>query len=283
MRIANVAGRAKLLVDDRLVDINEVSGGQFSADPMQLIPALDELARRKSDWPLGTGVPMAGARLGPPVPRPSKILAAAGNYREHIAEDGGARVVDEGEPNLFARLPSALAGPFDAIEIPPGRVHVDWEAELVVVIGSRAKRISENEAWSHVAGVMCGQDISDRDEQRRGSQQFTMAKSFDTYAPVGPFLVTVDELDDRDDIRLECFLNGEQVQSGSTRELIFSIPTLISWASKIATLEPGDLFFTGTPAGVGAFRDPPRWLRPGDELRTNIVGVGEIESRVTSG
>lgn len=245
---------------------------------MQVIPMLDKVRRRQTDLEMAPSTPItSAARLGPPVPRPGKILAAAGNYHEHIAEDATALSVDDStEPNLFAKLPSSLVGPNDAIAIPANREHVDWEAELVVVIGKRGHRVSEEEAWSHVAGVMCGQDISDRDEQSRGSRQFTMAKSFNTYSPIGPFLVTLDELEDRNDVELACFLNGELVQSGSTANLIFSIPTLIAWASEIATLDPGDLFFTGTPAGVGAFRDPPRWLSDGDSLRTVIPGVGEM-------
>lgn len=279
MRIANVDDRAKLVVGDRLVDIADSSNGRLPSDPLDTIQCLSEIANYPG-LATAEGEFISSATLGPPVPRPGKILATAGNYRDHVEEDG--ETVVPSEPNLFAKLPSALIGPFDTIQIQSGREHVDWEVELVVVIGQRARNISVNDAWSFVAGVTCGQDISDRDEQGRGFQQFTMAKSFDTYAPTGPYLVTVDELDDRDDISLQCSLDGEEMQASSTGSLIFSVPELISWTSHIATLEPGDLFFTGTPGGVGAFRQPPRWLRPGETLRTVIAGVGEMENRIIS-
>jgi 2-keto-4-pentenoate hydratase/2-oxohepta-3-ene-1,7-dioic acid hydratase in catechol pathway len=271
-----------LVVADGLVDINTATEGLLPSDPMDAIALLDDVRRCLSDLESAPATPISEAILAPPVPRPSKILAAAGNYREHIEEDSTARL-DDGfsEPNLFAKLPSSLIGANEPIVIPDNRKHVDWEAELVVAIGRRGHHIPENEAWSHVAGVMCGQDISDRDEQARGSKQFTMAKSFDSYSPVGPYLVTVDELNDRDDIEIGCYLNDELVQSGTTARLIFSIPALIAWASAIATLEPGDLFFTGTPAGVGAFRNPPVWLGEGDLLRTVIPGVGELANPVS--
>jgi 2-keto-4-pentenoate hydratase/2-oxohepta-3-ene-1,7-dioic acid hydratase in catechol pathway len=143
--------------------------------------------------------------------------------------------------------------------------------------------VAEEDAWSYVAGVTCGQDISDREEQFRAFEQYTMAKSFDTYAPTGPYLVTVDELEDPDNVPLRCYLDDEQVQNGGTGNLIFSVPHLIAWTSRVSTLEAGDLFFTGTPGGVGAFRDPPRWLRPGIVVRTEIPGVGTMENPVAAG
>jgi 2-keto-4-pentenoate hydratase/2-oxohepta-3-ene-1,7-dioic acid hydratase in catechol pathway len=275
MRLVNLDGRAAVLVDGRLVDIDRASGGRLPSDPMEALKCLDEVALL--DLSSQDGVALDGAVLGPPVPRPTKILAAGGNYQDHLDEEGAAA---PGEPNLFAKLPSALTGARGPIHIPPGRTQIDWEAELVVVIGRRARNVREDEAWSHVAGVTCGQDISDREEQFRAFQQWTMAKSFDTYAPTGPYLVTLDELEDRDRVPLRCYIDGEQVQDGSTANLIFSVPRLISWASHVCTLEPGDLFFTGTPGGVGAFREPPRWLQPGEILRTEIPGVGEMENTI---
>ena len=155
--------------------------------------------------------------------------------------------------------------------------------ELVIVIGERARDVAREDAWDYVAGVTCGQDISDREEQLRDFEQYTMAKSFDTYAPTGPFLVTVDEIEDRDSVPLRTYLNDEKMQDGGTANLIFPIPELISWTSRIATLEQGDLFFTGTPGGVGAFREPPRWLEPGIVVRTEIPGVGSMENPVVAG
>jgi len=278
MKIANVDGRAMVVVDGRLFDIERASGGSLPADPMAVLTRLDEV--RKLDLSKSKGISLDGVRLGPPVPRPSKILAAAGNYSDHVKEAG---FEDPGEPNLFAKLPSALMGPRDAIRIPPGRTNIDWEVELVVVIGKRARNVSEESAWSYVAGVTCGQDVSDREEQFRAFQQYTIAKSFDTYAPTGPYLVTVDELANRDNVSLRTFLNDEEVQNGSTGKLIFPVAKLIAWTSKACTLEPGDLFFTGTPGGVGAFRKPPRWLTPGITVRSEIEGVGTMENPVTKG
>lgn len=272
MRVANVQGRAALVVDGRVVDIETASGGKLPSDPMAILGRLPELA--------GLDVPddapsVGDVRLDPPVPRPSKILAAGGNYQDHLDEEGAEA---PGEPNLFAKLPNALCGPRDEIRIPDDRKQVDWEAELVVVIGKRARRVSEADAWNYVAGVTCGQDISDREEQTRDFKQWTIAKSTDTYAPTGPVLVSTDELDDRDRVPLLCYVNGEEMQNGSTANLIYSVPVLISWTSMRCTLEPGDLFFTGTPGGVGFARDPQRFLGPGDVVTTEIPGVGTMEN-----
>ena len=272
MRVANVDGRAALVIDDRVVDVQRASGGKLPADPMAVLTRLPELT--------GLDVPSDAPRLdevalGPPVPRPSKILAAGGNYQDHLDEEGAEA---PGEPNLFAKLPNALCGPTDEIQIPGDRKQVDWEAELVVVIGKTARNVSQADAWDHVAGVTCGQDISDREEQFRDFEQWTVAKSFDTYAPTGPFLVTSDELDDKDRVPLICKLNGDVMQDGSTANLIYSVPVLISWTSHRCTLEPGDLFFTGTPGGVGFTRDPQRFLGPGDVVTTDVLGVGTMEN-----
>jgi 2-keto-4-pentenoate hydratase/2-oxohepta-3-ene-1,7-dioic acid hydratase in catechol pathway len=277
MKIANVDGRAMVVIDGKLCDVAGASGGKFSSNPMEVLTQLHELA--KFDFSHSKGVAIEGAHLGPPVPQPSKILAAAGNYSDHVKEAGAE---DPGEPNLFAKLPSALSGPRDPICIPPGRTQIDWEVELVVAIGKRGHDIPEAEAWSYVAGVTCGQDISDREEQFRAFQQYTIAKSYDSFAPTGPYLITVDELKDRDNVPLRTFIDGEQMQNGSTGKLIFSVPKLIAWASRTCTLEPGDLFFTGTPGGVGAFRKPPRWLTVGVVLRSEIDGVGIMENPVVA-
>jgi 2,4-didehydro-3-deoxy-L-rhamnonate hydrolase len=265
MRLANVGGRAALVVDGRVAVLD--------LDPMDALARVDELEVVE----VPAGAPrLEEVELGPPVPRPSKILAAALNYRSH-AEESGKELPDE--PVLFAKLPSALAGPTADIAIPAGRKRVDWEAELVVAIGRRGRNVSMEDAWSYVAGLMCGQDVSDREEQFRSVRQFTMSKSFDTYAPTGPVLVTPDELRSRDDLAVHCRLDGEEVQSGRTNDLIFSVPELVAWASRICTLEPGDLFFTGTPAGVGDSREPPRYLRPGNVVETEIEGIGVMRNR----
>lgn len=277
MKIANVAGRAHLVVDGRLVDVEQASGGRLPSDPMALIPRLEEAA----DLPVPPDAPsVESATLAPPVPRPSKILAIGLNYRGH-AEESGLEIPEE--PVVFTKLPSALVGPTDEIVIPGGRVRVDWEAELVVCIGKRGKRIRREAAWSHVAGLTAGQDISDREEQFRALRQFTMAKSFDTYAPIGPVLVTLDEVANPDDLAIECRVDGKIVQSSRTGDLIFSVPELIEWCSRICTLEPGDLIYTGTPSGVGDSRQPPRYLAPGNLVETTIEGIGTMRNPVVAG
>jgi 2-keto-4-pentenoate hydratase/2-oxohepta-3-ene-1,7-dioic acid hydratase in catechol pathway len=223
---------------------------------------------------------LAEARLDPPVPRPPKILAIGLNYRGH-AEESGLQLPDE--PVVFAKLPSALCGATDDIVIPGGRSRVDWEVELVVAVGRRGRRIAEADAWSYVAGVTGGQDISDREEQFRSLRQFTMAKSFDTYAPTGPVLVTLDELTNPDDLAVECRVDGEVVQSSRTSDLIFPVPELIAWISRVCTLEAGDLIYTGTPSGVGDSRQPPRYLGAGSVVETEIEGAGTMRNPVVAG
>lgn len=277
MRLANVEGRAALVVDGRLVDVARASGGSLAADPIAVLEQLHELA----DLPVPDDAPaLADALLGPPVPRPQKILGVGLNYMGH-ARESGAEPPDE--PVFFAKLPSALAGPTGEIVIPAGRTRVDWEAELVVAIGRRGKNIADEEAWDYVAGVTCGQDISDREEQFRALRQFTMGKSYDTYAPIGPVLVTPDELPNPDDLAIRCLVDGEVVQESRTSDLIFSVPELVAWTSRICTLEPGDLFFTGTPAGVGMGMKPERYLAPGNVVETEIEGVGTMRNRCVAG
>jgi 2-keto-4-pentenoate hydratase/2-oxohepta-3-ene-1,7-dioic acid hydratase in catechol pathway len=277
MKIANVSGRAHLVVDSRLVDVEKASGGRLPADPTALMATLDTVGELPvpDDAP-----PLDGASLGPPVPRPSKIIAIGLNYRGH-AEESGLDLPEQ--PVVFAKLPSSLTGPTDDIVIPGGRSRVDWEAELVLVIGRRGRHVAEADAWSHVAGVTGGQDISDREEQFRALRQFTMAKSFDTYSPLGPVVTTTDELANPDDLAVSCRLDGETVQSSRTGDLIFPVPALIAWLSRICTLEPGDLVYTGTPAGVGDGRKPPRYLAPGNVVETEIEGVGSMRNTCVAG
>lgn len=277
MKIANVAGRAHLVVDDRLVDVEQASGGRLPADPTALVATLDTVGELPvpDDAP-----PLDGATLGPPVPRPSKIIAIGLNFRGHAAEND--LPIPE-EPVVFAKWPNSLCGPADEIVIPGSRTRVDWEAEVVVALARGGRRIKAADAWSHVAGVMCGQDISDRAEQFRAMKQFTVAKSNDTYSPTGPWLVTLDEVPDPDDLSIVCRLDGEEVQSSRTSDLIFTVPALIEWLSRWCTLEAGDLIFTGTPGGVGDVRTPPRYLGPGMVLETEVGGVGTMHNPCVAG
>ncbi len=277
MKIANVSGRAHLVADGRLVDVEKASGGRLPADVNALVGQLDSLG----DLAVPDDAPAAeGATLGAPIPHPSKIVAVGLNYRGH-AEESGLDIPEQ--PVVFAKLPSALCGPTDDIVIPGGRVRVDWEAELVLVVGKQGRHVSEADAWSHIAGVTGGQDISDREEQFRALRQFTMAKSFDTYAPIGPVLTTLDELANPDDLAVSTKVDGETVQSSRTADLIFPVPQLIAWISRICTLEPGDLIFTGTPSGVGDGRKPPRYLGPGMVVETEVEGVGVMRNTCVAG
>jgi 2-keto-4-pentenoate hydratase/2-oxohepta-3-ene-1,7-dioic acid hydratase in catechol pathway len=180
-------------------------------------------------------------------------------------------------PATFTKFPASLSGPFDDIEVPNDRI--DWEVELVAVIGATADRVAESDGWSHVAGLTIGQDISDRDLQFAAGAQFSLGKSRRGYAPMGPWVVTPDEVGDPDDLGLGCSVDGETVQDARTDDLVFSVPRLVAELSAVLPLLPGDIIFTGTPAGVGFTRQPPRSLQPGQVLESWIEGIGTIRNR----
>jgi 2,4-didehydro-3-deoxy-L-rhamnonate hydrolase len=276
MRFGNVGGRLQLVVGDGLVDVEAASAGRLPADPVAALEQWDALAEwaRSATGASEPTAPLAGAALLAPVPRPRQVFGVGLNYRLHVAE--GAGDVPE-EPAVFTKFPSCIAGPTS--EIPVGSETVDWEVELVVALGQPARRVPVERAWDHVAGLMVGQDISDRAVQRRPPAQWSLAKSFTGFGPTGPFLVTVDDVPDRDDLELGCSVNGEEVQKARTSDLIFPVPELVSRLSHIVTLWPGDLIFTGTPSGVGYARTPPRFLHPGDLLTSYIEGIGELRNR----
>ena len=220
-------------------------------------------------------VPIAGVSLDPPIPKPRMIWAVGLNYRDHAAEAG--RDVPTA-PTLFVKSPGSLIGHDQPIVIPRHVTQPDYEGEVAVVIGRTARDVSEGDALEYVAGVTCAHDVSSRDHQFN-TGQFSWSKSFDTFCPLGPVLVTIDEVD-VGDLTIETRLNGEVVQSANTSELVFSIPTLVAWISQGTTLLPGDLILTGTPAGVGASRKPPRWLVDGDVVEITVGGVGTLRNRV---
>ncbi|MDQ1360433.1 MAG: hypothetical protein QOJ44_810 [Acidimicrobiaceae bacterium] len=273
MRVANVEGRMHLLVGDEAIDVAEASGGALPSDPQACLDVWGDVVA----WAEGPSVsgPTAqpGTRLAP-VPRPRQVLGIALNYQLHVGESDFSAPE---EPSAFTKFPSCIAGP--GSDIPIGSGTVDWEVELVAVIGRSAHHIPEGRGWDYVAGLTVGQDISDRTVQLRPpAPQFSLGKSFPAFGPIGPELVTPDELDDPDDLRIECAVNGRQVQLARTSELIFSVPELVSRLSAIITLYPGDLIFTGTPAGVGHARTPPEYLRPGDQLTSTIEGIGTLHN-----
>jgi len=211
-----------------------------------------------------------------PIERPGKILCVGLNYRSH-AEEQDRRPPER--PMLFAKWTTSLVGPGDPIVLPPISSAVDYEAELGVVIGSRVKGVSVENALEAVRGYLCANDVSARDLQR-GDKQYTRGKSLDTFCPVGPELVPAAELPDPGALRIRCLVNGEVRQDGTTSDLIFSVPELISFAAEAITLEPGDLILTGTPSGVGEFRDPPLFLADGDEVTVEIDGIGALTNPV---
>ncbi|MGW7069421.1 fumarylacetoacetate hydrolase family protein [Streptomyces sp. NPDC054855] len=277
MRIANLSERLVLIVDGLAVDVEDASGGRFTADPQAVYPRWEEFRQWAAQARLPEGSPVDPALLGAPVPAPRQIVAAGLNYRDHAAESGFA--LPENMPPVFTKFATSITGPVTEVTLPPGG-HTDWEIELVVVIGTRTHRVSAGSAWEHVAGLTVGQDISERITQLEGpSPQFSLGKSFPGFAPIGPWVVTPDAFGDPDDLGLRCTVNGEEVQKSRTSDLIFSVPELLARLSSVIPLLPGDLVFTGTPAGVGLGQDPQRFLAPGDELVSTIEGIGELRQR----
>jgi 2,4-didehydro-3-deoxy-L-rhamnonate hydrolase len=285
MRLVNVRGRLGLAHGDAALDVASASEGRFGPDPQEIYDRWDEFVAWASALAAaGQGTvepaPFSPADLGPPVPAPRQVFAIGLNYQEHAAESGIA--VPTGIPPVFTKFRSAITGPDGDIALPDGTV--DWEVELVVVIGRRAERVPPERAWDHVAGVTVGQDLSERQRQFEGPvPQFSLGKSFPGFAPIGPAVVTVDELADPDDLALGCVLDGERVQQARTSELLVPVPALVARLSSVIPLLPGDLIFTGTPPGVGMARRPPRFLAPGDTLVSYVEGVGEMRHRFIAG
>jgi 2-keto-4-pentenoate hydratase/2-oxohepta-3-ene-1,7-dioic acid hydratase in catechol pathway len=281
MRIGRANGRLVIVDGDGVVDAAIASGDEFSDDPDLVFATWDrfiEWAGGYAGFGAHTG-PLVPGELGAPVLAPSQVFGIGLNYREHAAESG----VDAPDvPPVFTKFPSCLAGPFATVELPSDKV--DWEVELVAVIGRRTERVPEENAWSHVAGLMVGQDLSERTVQLAGPvPQFSLGKSFPGFGPVGPCLVTPDELPDRDDLRLRCSVDGRVLQDGRTKDMLFSVPELVARISAVCPMRPGDLIFTGTPPGVGMGRRPPEFLQPGTTLVSTIEGLGELRNALVAG
>ena len=278
MRLANYQGRATVVVHGHAVDVERATNGHLSSDPMVLSHLehhhlLEALAMSVdvADWPL-----LDEAHLGAPVPRPPKGFGVALNYTQHALESGRDLPT---EPHLFGKTENCVCGPFDEIVVPAGLTQIDYEAELVIVFGRTCKGATRDDAWSYLAGVTAGQDISDRGEQFRPPvKQFTIAKTYDTFGPIGPYLVTPDELPNRDALDLEGRVSGEVMQHSNTSDLIFDVPALVVWLSRYITFQPGDLVWTGTPGGVGEARG--RFLHHGDVVETEIEGIGTMRNPV---
>ena len=272
MRIANHGGRAVAVLGDTVADIATLSRGAFGPDMRSVYDRWDDVQALVDGVATGTA-PLDHAQLGCPVPEPRQVFAIGLNYRKH-AEESGMKVPSV--PATFTKYPASLGGPYDDIEIHGDTV--DWEVELVAIIGRRADRVSEADGWSHIAGLTVGQDISDRTLQFAAGAQFSLGKSRRGYGPMGPWVVSPDEFDDPDNLELGCSVDGEVVQRDRTNDLVFSVPQLVAELSSVLPLLPGDVIFTGTPAGVGFARKPPRALAPGNVLETWIEGIGSMRN-----
>lgn len=215
-------------------------------------------------------------RLGPPLCRPSKIICIGLNYAKHAQESGMAIPK---EPVLFFKATSAIVGPNDDVIIPKGSTKTDWEVELAVVIGKKASYVSEKDAMNHVAGYVLHNDYSEREFQIEREGQWVKGKSCDTFAPLGPFIATTDEIEDPHNLNLWLKVNGEKLQDSTTSDFVFNIPESISYISQFMTLLPGDIISTGTPFGVGLGFDPPRYLKPGDVVELGIDGLGSSRQK----
>ena len=266
---------AGLVRDERVFPVPELVSGA-PATAIEIIAQWDRLrmpladALRTADG----GAPLSEVKLMAPIPRPGKILAIGLNYADHVAESGVATPENQ---IWFAKMPTSVNGPFDPVVISRAGQFVDYEVELVAVIGRRGRHISVEQAPSHVFGWSVGNDVTERFWQHR-TPQWTVGKSFDTHAPYGPWITTSDEVADPHALDVRCIVNGARRQSSNTRHLIFDVWAQIAHLSQAMTLEPGDLIFTGTPGGVGAAMDPRQFLKPGDVVRCEVEGLGAIEN-----
>ena len=263
-------GEEKPGIIDSEGQLRDLSGYVSEITPETLSSAsLDAIAQLSlDDLPAVAGEP----RLGVPLTGIGKIIAIGFNYINHATE---MEVQLPAEPLTFMKATSALTGPFDQIIQPRNGLKLDYEAELVVVIGSRAQYISEDDVFDHIAGYTVGHDVSERAFQRERGGQFTKGKSADTFAPVGPYFVSADQIKDIQALSIWSEVNGEMRQQGSTADMVFGVREIVSHLSQFMTLYPGDIIFTGTPAGVGDGMDPPQYLKPGDVVRIGVEGLGE--------
>ncbi|MBI3756659.1 MAG: fumarylacetoacetate hydrolase family protein [Deltaproteobacteria bacterium] len=265
------------LTNNGIIDLPTASGGALPGDMVTLLELGDAgiAQARTAAAKVGAAISLKDVRLLAPVPRPGKIIGIGLNYADHAAEGGREQPK---YPTIFTKAVSAVIGPGEAIRMPLVTSMVDFEGEMAVVIGKRAKDVSSQEALDYVAGYTICNDVSGRDYQQRSSP--TAGKSFDTFAPMGPVLVTRDEIPDPHTLDIRTLVSGEEMQRSNTKQLIFNVNYLIDYLSHIFPLDPGDVITTGTPAGVGLFRNPPRFLKPGDTVRIELAKVGMLENPV---
>ena len=273
-KLANIDGKSALIHGDSYYDINSISQGEITSDPSYILDSLDDLhdLSSKIDNFEPTGL-IENSLLGAPVTNSRNCYAVGLNYRAH-AEESDMEIPPF--PIVFTKHTSCIVGPFSNIEMRSDIV--DYEAELVLVIGKKGKNISKETAWDYVAGLTVGQDISDRAVQFHATPaQFNLGKSFDTFGPIGPYLVSPDSVANKNAVQLECHINNELRQESSTDDLIFTVPDIISYISEFLTLNTGDLIFTGTPSGVGATQG--KLLKDGDIITTSIKEIGTIKNK----
>ncbi len=271
-------GAAPGLVRDGKVVNLQAAGFGSVLDIIAGAPASLDRIRRHLETAPEAGLPLEQAVLLAPIARPPKILCAGLNYRDHAAE---AKMEIPSIPTIFSKYHNAIIGPGAPVILPKNSKNPDYEAEFAFVIGRGGRHIPKERWREHVFGYLCFNDVSARDFQLATSQ-WLMGKTFDNFAPTGPWITTADEIEDPHALSIELFLNGERMQASNTREMIFKIPELIEFISSVLTLEPGDIVATGTPAGVGFSKKPPRWLRPGDEMMVRIEGLGELRNPVVA-
>lgn len=278
-RLGSIDHRAVLIVGEHVYDVEQASHGAIGSDPLVAVAAhgqLGALSERLAAGSDGAGQLEVGASevaLGPPIPQPRAVFAVGLNYSTHADESG---LEAPTAPLVFTKFASSITGPDSEVSL--NSEHADYEVELVVVIGTGGSSISPEDAWDHVAGLTIGNDISDRKLQFAAKPpHFSLGKSRDGYGPIGPVIVSTDGFDDMADLALSCEVNGEMRQDDRTSGLLFDVPFLINYLSSITTLQPGDLIFTGTPAGVGA--PDGKFLVPGDNVVCTIEGIGSIETR----
>lgn len=275
VRFGDAGAEKPGIVDDNGA-IRDLSAHLTDFDGAALQP--DALARLRTIDPQSLPLAPTGARIGACVPTPGKFMCIGLNYKDHAAETGSAL---PGHPMLFMKASSAMVGPNDDVVMPRGSTMTDWEVELGVVIGKAAKYVTKDNALDHVAGYCVINDVSERHYQKNLSGQFTKGKSCDTYGPVGPWLVTADDVADPQNLSLYCDINGKRMQDGTTANMIFDVATIIEHLSSMFTLHPGDIISTGTPAGVGLGMKPePIFVKPGDVMELGVEGLGSQRQNV---
>jgi 2-keto-4-pentenoate hydratase/2-oxohepta-3-ene-1,7-dioic acid hydratase in catechol pathway len=281
LRLGSLKKRAQLIVSHTnnsatVIDLERASNGKFSPDPMDAYAQWDQI-RDFASTITDAGENVAIASLDSPVPQPRQLFAVGLNYRQHAIEFG---LDIPPSPLVFTKFPSSVGAP--CVEIPLTNTNTDWEVEMVLVVGSGGRDISQKDAWNHIAGICVGQDISNRIEQfTTNPPQFSLGKSFKNHTVYGPWVVDAHSLSNRDGLHISCTVNGREVQSSNTSDLIFSVSEIVEYLSNIVELYPGDIIYTGTPSGIGNSRQPPEFLTKGDVIVSTLESAGTIVNTCT--